>query len=518
MNLTQLLHRNLQQRPQQQAICYQGQYWTYAELADRVGRLASALQQQGMGVGDRVAVMSLNSARYIEYLMAVPWGGGVLNPVNIRWSAEEIAYSLEDSGTRILLVDSTFAPLVEDVRRRAPVLETVIYTGEGEAPGGLLNYECLLVNAQPIEDVRRSGDDLLGIFYTGGTTGFPKGVMLSHANVLNSGMSLALATALPQGLRYLHAAPMFHLADLAMCVLVFLSGGTHVVVPMFDAEMVMRAIEQERVSDTLLVPTMVQMLLDAPGFEPSRLTSLERIIYGASPMPIATVQRAMEALPQLGFFQAYGMTELAPLATISPPDNHTPEALESGMIRSAGRAGPLQEIRIVDKQCRELPSGEVGEIIVRGPNVMMGYWNAPDQTAQAIVDGWMHTGDGGYMDEDGWLFVADRVKDMIISGGENIYSAEVENVISQHPDVAQCAVIAIPSDEWGEAVHAVIVPVPGAEPAFEEIRSFCKQHIAGYKCPRSLELIEGMPLSGAGKILKTELRKHWWQGRDGGVA
>lgn len=518
MNLTQFIHRNLQQRPQQQAVCYKGQSWTYAEFANRVSRLASALQQQGMSEGDRVAMMSLNSARYIEYIMAVPWGGGVLNPVNIRWSAEEIAYSLEDSGTRILLVDDAFAPLVNEVRRRAPVLETIIYTGDGDAPDGTVDYESLLENAEPIEDVRRNGEDLLGVFYTGGTTGFPKGVMLSHSNVVLSGISLSVMTRLPPDLRYLHAAPMFHLADLAMCILVFMAGGTHIVVPMFDAELVMRTIESEQVSDTLLVPTMVQMLLGAPEFDASRLASLKRVIYGASPMPVATVKRALTALPELRFFQAYGMTELSPLATVSPPENHTPEAMKSGLISSAGRAGPMQEIRIVDEHGKPAPLGTVGEITVRAPNVMMGYWNAPEQTAEVVINGWMHTGDAGYMDEDGWLFVVDRVKDMIISGGENIYSAEVENAITKHPDVVQCSVIAIPDEEWGESVHTVIVPVPGATPSIEDIRAFCKQHIAAYKCPRSLEFIEELPLSGAGKVLKTELRERWWKDRKGGVA
>lgn len=522
MNLTQLLQRNLQQRPNQEAVSYNGQSWTYSELGDRVARLAGALRQLGVKDGERAAMMSLNSSRYVEYMFAVPWAGGALNPVNIRWSATEIAYSLEDSDTRILLVDDTFAPMVPAVREKAPLLEHVIYTGDGETPEGLLSYERLLGEAEVVEDAYRHGDDLAGVFYTGGTTGFPKGVMLSHTNLISSTISLAFSGGIPEGCRLLHAAPMFHLADLASLLMGFMQGGTQIVVPAFDAKVVATTVREQGVTDMLLVPTMVQMLLDAPGFEASDFAGLQRILYGASPMQLATLDKASELLPQLEFIQAYGMTEMAPVVTVSPPENHKAEARASGRIRSAGLAGPLQEVRIVDEDGNEVPRGTVGEITARGPNVMLGYWGKPEQTAEAIKDGWMHTGDGGYMDEDGYVFVVDRVKDMIISGGENIYSAEVENAITQHPLVGQCAVIGIPSDEWGETVHAVIVPAPGSnaevELDIESLRAFCKERIAGYKCPRSLAFSDALPLSGAGKVLKTELRKPYWEGREKGVA
>ena len=519
MNLSQVLHRNVQQCAERDAVVYQGKTLSYTELQARVMKLAGALHALQLQAGDRVALLSLNSGRYIEYLLGVPWAGGVVNPVNTRWSASEIAYSLRDSDTRILMVDHNFAPMVDEIREQAPEVEHVIFAGDGELPAGLLDYESLLDQAQPADDAGRGGDDLAGIFYTGGTTGFPKGVMLSHTNLLSSAVCFALSAGVPRGARMLHAAPMFHLADLASVMLTFLQAGTQIIVPGFEPNAVMDAVNDYQVTDTLLVPTMVQMLFDFEGFEPSRLSTLERLIYGASPMPLATLDRVDAELPHLQLIQAYGMTELSPVITVSPPENHTREARENGRIRSAGRAGALQEIRIVDEDGNELPRGEVGEIIARGPNVMMGYWQKPEQTAEAIIDGWMHTGDGGYMDNEGWVYVVDRVKDMIISGGENIYSAEVESVLSQHPAVAQCAVIGVPSEQWGETVHAVIVPVEeGAEIELEPIREFCKQHIAGYKCPRSVSTTDALPLSGAGKILKTELRKPFWENRDKGVA
>ena len=519
MNLTQVLHRNVQQCATQPAVCFRDSVWTYTELQERVQRVAGALQSLGVEAGDRVAILSLNSSCYIEYLLAVPWAGGVLNPVNTRWSASEIAYSLRDSDTRVLIVDDTFASLVPAIKEQAQLLEHIVYCGDGHTPEGLLNYESLLNTADPVADANRGGDDLAGIFYTGGTTGFPKGVMLSHTNLLSSAVCFALSSGVPRGTKMLHAAPMFHLADLASVMLAFMQGGTQVIVPAFDPTVVSDAIKAHQVTDTLLVPTMVQMLFDDSSFDASKLASLERLIYGASPMPIATLDRVEKELPSLGLIQAYGMTELAPVITVSPADNHTAEARASGRIRSAGLAGALQEIRIVDEQGNELPRGEVGEIIARGPNVMQGYWGKPEQTAEAVVDGWMHTGDGGYMDDEGYIFVVDRVKDMIISGGENIYSAEVESVVSQHPDVAQCAVIGIPSEQWGESVHVVIVPaVSSSEITVEGLRDFCRQHIAGYKCPRSFSLAESLPLSGAGKILKTELRKPYWEKQGAGVA
>jgi acyl-CoA synthetase (AMP-forming)/AMP-acid ligase II len=519
MYLTQSLHRAVQQHPERIAVRCGDRQRTFREFADRVARLAGALRKLGMQTGDRVAMLSLNSDRYLEYQMAVPWGGGVMNPCNIRWSAAEILYSLDDSGSTILLVDETFRPVVEQFRRDSSTLREVIYCGDGEVPSGMHGYEALLAAADPVPDAARRGEDLAGIFYTGGTTGFPKGVMLSHNNLCSSSLALHSEGLAAPGGTYLHAAPMFHLADMAMSMTHSIEGNTHAVLPMFSPEALLDTLERDRVSHLLLVPTMIQMTVDHPAMKkPRDLSALKTIIYGASPISEAVLERAMAALPGVGFVQAYGMTELSPLATVNPAWTHTVEGRKAGKLRAAGRAGYCIELRIVDDQDQEVPRGTVGEVVVRGPNVMQGYWNKPEQTAAAVRNGWMHTGDGAWMDDDGFIFIADRLKDMIITGGENVYSAEVENAAAQHAAVAACAVIGIPSDQWGETVHAVVVRKPGQDVSAEALIAHCKTLIAGYKCPRSVDFVDALPISGAGKILKTKLREPFWQGRERAVA
>ncbi len=519
MYLTQALHRAVQQHPDRIAVRCGSVQRTFSEFADRVARLAGALQKLGMQPGDRVAMLALNSDRYLEYQMAVPWGGGALNPCNIRWSPAEILYSLDDSSSIILLVDETFRPLVEQFRRDSHTLREVIYCGDATVPAGMHGYEALLAEAAPVADAARRGEDLAGIFYTGGTTGFPKGVMLSHTNLCSSGLAIHAEGLVSPGGTYLHAAPMFHLADTGFATAQWLEGNTHSIVPAFNPELVLDVLERDRVTHLLLVPTMIQMLVDHPAMtKPRDLSALKMIAYGASPIAEAVLERAMAALPGVDFVQAYGMTELAPLATVNAAYYHTAEGRKLGKLRSAGRAGYCVEVRIVDGEGREVPRGTVGEVVVRGPNVMQGYWNKPEQTAQALRNGWMHTGDGAWMDKDGFIFIADRLKDMIITGGENVYSAEVENAIAQHPAVAACAVIGVPSDEWGESVHAVVVRKPGAEVSVEALVAHSKALIAGYKCPRSVDFVEALPLSGAGKVLKTKLRERYWTGHDRAVA
>ncbi|CAG4896488.1 acyl-CoA synthetase [Paraburkholderia saeva] len=519
MYITQSLHRAVQHHPDRIAVRFGDRQRTFREFADRVARLAGALQKIGMQEGCRVAMLSLNSDRYLEYQMAVPWGGGVLNPCNTRWTAAEILYSLDDSGSIILLVDEASRPVAERLRHDSSSLRELIYCGDGEVPAGMHGYEELLTSVDPVPDVVRRDEDLLGIFYTGGTTGFPKGVMLSHANVYSAGLALCAGGLAAPGGTYLHAAPMFHLADLGMGISHWIEGNTHSVIPAFAPEAVLDALERDRVTHVVLVPTMIQMIVDHPAMnKPYDLSSLQTIAYGASPISDAVLERALDALPDVGFVQAYGMTELSALATINSAYYHTAEGRKLGKLRSVGRAGCCVELRIVDQEDKEVPRGTVGEVVVRGPNVMLGYWNKPEQFAEAVRDGWMHTGDGAWMDDDGFIFIADRLKDVIISGGENVYSPEVENALSQHPDVVACAVIGVPSEQWGESVHAVVVRKLGAEPSPEELIAHCKSLIAGYKCPQSVAFADALPLSATGKVLKTMLRKPFWQGRSRGVA
>ncbi|MBW0102295.1 long-chain fatty acid--CoA ligase [Pseudonocardia sp. KRD291] len=515
MRLTQALDRAVQQTPDLAATVFGDRTRTWAQCRDRVARFAGALHTLGIGAGDRVAMLALNRDDYHEFQLAVPWSGGVGVPVNTRWSVEEIAFSLVDSGTRVLLVDDTFLGQVPAVLERAPSVEAVIHCGDGPAPEGLLSYEELIATHEPVPDAGRGGDDLAAVYYTGGTTGRPKGVMLSHANLLSSALGTAATEHfLVPGGRLLHTAPMFHLADGAAWVARNLLGGTHVIVPGFTPAGVATAIAEHRVTDVLLVPTMVQMLIDSPDTADHDLSSLRRLLYGASPISEAVLERAAERLPGAEFTQMYGMTELSPVCTILTPGDHA----QDGLRRSAGRAAPHSAVRIVDENDEDVPVRTVGEIVSRGPHVMLGYWNRPEETASALRGGWMHTGDGGYLDENGYLFVVDRIKDMIVSGGENVYSAEVENALARHRAVASCAVIGVPDEQWGERVHAVVVTASGSTVTSDEVREHCRELIAGYKCPRSVEFVDALPMSGAGKILKRELRATYWTTTDRGVS
>lgn len=510
VRLTQALHRGLQQNPQTIATVFQGRKHSFTQFGDRVARLAAALRQLGLKDFDRVGMLALNSDRYLEYYLACFWARLTVNPCNIRWSAAEVAYSLDDCDTGVLIVDDTFKAMGAELRQQSTSLQTLIYAGEGDAPAGMLSYETLIADAEAMADQCGSDDDLAGIFYTGGTTGFPKGVMLTHASIHASSMAVA-AEVIIDNTVYLHAAPMFHAADFAMSMAQCIRGGTHVFVPVFTPAGVLEAIQTERVTHTIWVPTMVQMAADFPEVKNYDVSSLHTIVYGASPMNERVIARAMEVFPGTGFIQAYGMTELSPVASILPPYYHTPAGRPTGKMRSAGRAALCSRIKIVDAEGEEVARGTVGEVAVQGANVMKGYWNKPVETAAAVRDGWMHTGDGGYMDEDGFIFIVDRMKDMIITGGENVYSSEVENAITQHPVVAACAVIGIPDEKWGELVHAVIVLKPNTEVTDVDLIAHCRQKIAGYKCPRSVAFVAALPISGAGKILKKDLREPFWR-------
>lgn len=502
MYLTQGLHRSAATTPDRAATVFGDRVRTFSEQIDRVARLAAGLHSVGVESGDRVAMLAFNSDRYSEYLLAVPWADAVLNPVNIRWSPVEVAYALNDSGTKVLIVDDTFGAMVPALRASCPDLATVVYCGGGSTPDGMVSYEDLVASHDPVPDVRRSGDALAGLFYTGGTTGFPKGVMLSHANLVTSGLgTVATGQLLDDASVLLHAAPMFHLADLAAWVGQVMLGGTHVMVPFFEPTAVLGAIAQHSVTDVLLVPTMIQLLVDHPTLSEFDTSSLSRVLYGGSPISAGVLERTLARLPQARLTQAYGMTELAPVASLLWPEHHVGQR-----IGSAGRAAPHSEICILGPDDEQLVTGDVGEICVRGGHVMLGYWNKPEETAAAVRDGWMHTGDVGYLDSDGFLFVVDRLKDMIITGGENVYSAEVESALSRHPAVLACAVIGVPDEEWGERVHACVVLAEGLSPTTAELREHTRTYVAGYKTPRTIEFVTALPMSGAGKILKRDLR------------
>ncbi len=518
MQLTSVIRRAAQTNPKGLATVFQSRDQTWRQFVTRVAKLAGALQKLGMEDGDRVAILSLNSDRYIEFLFAVMWGGGVIMPMNLRWSPAENAYAATDSGSTILFVDDTFKDVVPAITGKAEIIKTLVFCGDGDTPEGMLNYEEILAAADPAEDAGRSGEDLAGIFYTGGTTGFPKGVMLPHRGIYINSLSNAQTFSLSEGAVSLHVAPMFHIADFALLVATCFVAGTHIVVPSFTPQATLEAIETHKPTNTLLVPAMIQMTVRDPDFHKWDVSSLKYIVYGAAPITGSLLAEAMEKFSSAEFTQAFGQTELCPVATILPAEYHVTEGPNAGKLRSAGRAISVCEIKIVDTDGNELPQGEIGEIAVKGPITMLGYWNKPEITAEALKDGWMHTGDGGYLDEDGFLFIMDRLKDMIVSGGENVYTAEVENAVTQHPAVMACATIGIPSEEWGESVHSIVILHEGATASEDDIKKFCHDLIAGYKCPRTIEFrTEPFPLSAANKVLKTELRKPFWEGRERSV-
>lgn len=351
------------------------------------------------------------------------------------------------------------------------------------------------------------------IFYTGGTTGSAKGVILSHDNLIINFLASVALEPYERDCVYLHVAPMFHLADATMLFGQTLLACTHVILPRFEPALVVETIKNCGVNTLLLVPTMIGMLDQYLRDTTQTLAQVRRLTYGASPISETLMKRTLQMFPNARIVQAYGQTELSPVATLLVHENHVGTGPHPAKLRSAGRAIPGVELRIVDAELAVLPTGEVGEILVRGPNVMQGYWRKPGLTAETIVDGWVRTGDAGYLDAEGFLFLVDRVKDMIVSGGENVYSAEVENALAQHPAVLECAVIGVPDDRWGERVHAVLRFRPGNTATEEELTEHCNRLIANYKRPRSFEFRkEPLPLSGAGKILKVELRKPHWGG------
>lgn len=517
MYLTQSIHKALrEQRHAVAAICGDEQR-RWDEMAERIARLAAALQTQGVKPGDRVGMLALNSIRYLEYFYGCWWAGAVVNPVNIRWNPHEVAYSLDDCDTQVLIVDDAFAGMAAQLRTLSKSLRTVIFCGHGEAPEGALHYEALLAAAEPVPDAYRQGNDLAAVMYTGGTTGRPKGVMLSHGNLFINALSNAASVPRPEANVTLIVAPMFHVAGCGLALIAAQQQSPQVIVPFFDEPAILAAIQAHGAKDLFLVPTMIKRLIEHPRFADFDVSSLKLLRYGAAPIEAALLTQAMQALPGVEFAQAYGMTELAPTIAVLAPADHHEGPQRDRLLRAAGRPVPIAEVRIVDAHDRELPVGEVGEITARGPMTMQGYWNRPEESAAALKGGWMHTGDMGRMEADGYLFVVDRLKDMIVSGGENVYSAEVENALAQLPQVSMSAVIGVPDEQWGERVHAVIVLREGMHIDEAGVMAHCKSLIASYKCPRSVEFRPELPLSAAGKLQKFQLREPYWRGRARGV-
>ena len=469
---------------------------TYRQFADRLERLHGVLAELGTTPGDRVAILSFNSIGFTELYCAVPMAGRVQVPLNFRWADPELAYALEDSGAKVLFCD-------RDPGALADLVDTVVRLDDGD-------YEARLAGATPTTfDVGAvTEDDLAGLFYTGGTTGQSKGVMLSHRNLIANAFCMQTIQPLTDDDRYLVMAPMFHAAGSVSLLQSIFVGATQVLMPAFAPAEMLDLAERERITQTLGVPTMVAAAVEEQLVRPRDVGDFAVFAHGGSPIALEVVRRGAEAFPRTEFLHLYGATETSPIVTGLADEV---ELLDHERAKSAGQAVMGVEVVIRDTDGHPVPAGTPGEVTISGNNVMQGYWNKPDQTASALRNGWYWSGDVGRLDDDGYLYLLDRSKDMIISGGENVYCTEVEDAIYTHPAVLEATVFGIPSEQWGEAVHAVIVLRENAEAGEAEIIEHCRSRIAGYKVPRSVAFsAEPLPKSGPGKVLKRELRAPFW--------
>ena len=518
MKLTQALTKARLEHPDRPAVVCGPRRASFAQLGTRVERVAGALRALGVQRGDRVGVLSLNTDRYLEICYGCWWLGAVLTPINFRWTADEIAFSLDDSTTTLLLVDEPFAAMVPALRERAKSLRAIAWLGEGALPADALPWSALVDAAAPVADVHAGGDDSAVLFYTGGTTGRAKGVLLSHASLYVTTLASIAIGKRASGVVCLHALPMFHVGGLAVVLQAMAGQSTQVMLPAFDPAAFLELIERERVVEAALVPTMIKRVVDHPALRERDISTLQRLYYGASPIDASLLEQTIAALPGVGLTQFYGMTETAGIAVALPDWCHSAHSRALGRHTAAGLPTLCTSMCVVDAEGRTLPVGDVGEVWLAGPGVMKGYWNQPEQTELAVRDGWMRTGDGGFIDADGLLHIVDRLKDMIVTGGENVYSTEVENTILSMPGIALCAVVGVPDGHWGEAVHAVLVLQPGALIDAAAVIAHCRSRMAGYKCPRSVEFRSELPISGAGKLLKFKLREAYCEGRAKRVA
>lgn len=500
------------------AVVTDGQALNYGDLERRVDGLGAALAELGISAGDRVGVLAENSLAHLEAWLGIPAHGRVICDLNFRLAESELVFIADDAGIGTLLTDDAWLGVARRLRERCKALARIVHMGPGPCPDDCVDYETL-VAADPVTPPAHHPDTLAAISYTGGTTGVPKGVMLSHANLLSNAQHNLISVGHRHSDTFLHVCPMFHVAGTANVLAATWAGARQVILPRFAPDTVAATIERERVTLMLLVPTMIARLLDHLDEHPCDLSSIRELGYAASPVPPRTQLRMLERF-DCQVAQFYGMTEAAPSVTRLGADDHRRgldgSPAEVARLSSAGIPLPGVELQIRDPETdRELPPGTLGEVCVRGPNIMLGYWNRPEASAEALRGGWYRSGDLGRIDRGGYLFVVDRLKDMIVSGAENVYSIEVEAALVAHPAVSEAAVFGIPHAEWGEAVQAAIVLVDGATVDADELTAFCRSRIAGYKLPRGYDFhTEPLPKSGAGKVLKTALRDPYWAGHD----
>jgi len=496
------------------------QRFTYRQFNERSDRLSNALQKLGIQKGDRLAYLSFNCHRLLEAYFGVPQLGAILLPLNIRLSPEEIAYILNDAEPRVLFFDPEFIPLLEALRPQVKAVEHYIPLRDAKPAWAYPSfYDELLAEAEPAEMDFRDLDEnsVAELFYTSGTTAHPKGVMLTHRNLYLHAFYTAVALRGDDRDVHLYTVPLFHVNSWGAPHIITLLGARHVMLKRFDPVTVMELIQRERVTRLQVVATMIIAVLNHPDFSKYDLSSVKEVMMGGAPTSTALVREIERKMPGCRAFGGYGLTETSPVITLAHRKAHRAGDPEEWHLRRQATAGyPLagSEIRVVSPEGREVkPDGlEVGEVVVRGDVVMQGYWRQPEATANVLHDGWFHTGDLATIDEEGYILIVDRGKDMILSGGENIASAEIERVIYGHPAVMECAVIAVPDDTWGEVPKAIVTLKPGQQASETEIMALCRQHLAGFKAPKSVEFVESLPKGGTGKILKRVLREIYWAG------
>ncbi len=492
------------------AFLLDGEATSYGELERESNRVANALIAAGIAPGDRVAILDKNSAAFAAILGGALKARAVLVPLNFRLSADEIDYIVGDAGCKLLFVGNEFAAIGDELAQRQPALRRIYMQQPQHGLPALAEWIASAADSDP--QLAHEADDHTIQLYTSGTTGRPKGVCQSNARFLAGTRTLlhSIEFLKPEDVQ-LVCMPLCHIAGIANLLGGLLTGCRVVITRDFDPVAVLDSIQRYRVNTSMWAPAIIQFLLAMPGVEDMDFSSLQRIFYGSAPISPALLEQAQRVFG-CEFCQLYGMTENAGIATFLPPEDHDPAR---GKLASCGKPYPGSELKIVNESGQPCAPGEVGEILTRSPWTMDGYWHRPEATEETLIDGWLHTGDAGYLDEDGYLFIHDRIKDMIVSGGENVYPAEVENALTAHPAVAEAAVFGVPDDRWGEAVKAAVVLHSEASEA--ELIAHVRERIAGFKTPKSIDFIDALPRNTAGKILRRSLRAPYWEGRERAV-
>ena len=498
-NLLTLLRNHAAQTPAAPCLTFRDETLSFGEMDARASRVANALTAQGVQPGDRIAMIARNTPAHFELLFGCAKAGAIFLPVNWRLSAREIASILADGGPALLIVEDDLRSLLTETASPPATIELAAYPAWRDA------------GAAGDDGRHPSPDDPLLILYTSGTTGLPKGAVLSHDNLSYLAWMAQELWGFTSSSVNLVAGPLFHIGGIGYAMTGLSQGGHTVLMQQVVPAEIVAAIRDHGVTHGFFVPTVIQMLLEVPGVADMNLTSLERILYGAAPIGEAVLKRAMEVFG-CGFSHAYGMTETAGTVVTLAPEDHDPDGPRAHRLRSCGLPMPWNELALIDPATgKPVATGEVGEIRIRSKVNMLGYWNKPEETAKAITpDGWLCTGDAAWQDADGYVYIHDRFKDMIVSGGENIYPTEIENVLYDHPGVAAVAVIGVPHERWGETPRAFVVARAGMQPTEAELIDFTRERLARYKCPTSVAFVTALPQNASGKILKKEMRDPQW--------